>query len=213
MSAQEVPSVLRALASQSRLTTEVSLESSSPRGGADAVVRSAKRGGGFVTVSECRDTGLRRSLRLPTGTSLADSLDMIVSLDQSHYWTIEGEVVNVLPNHNMPEVMRTIIANFEWNTADTIQLTIQRLSQVDEIRTQIKKWGGKQGVDVGIGLQKPPRIIAGQATSQALGEHREARGLNFLLTLNRIVASYGTAFWWYEERTCGDQKTFEIGGH
>lgn len=206
--AQGIPLASREEAAKIHLKSDVNIEAGPTLMALTAVLRSANLSGGLITQSGCL-AAAQRSLTLPEGYALSDALEVIVSLDQAHNWTVKDGVVNLLPKVGNPDVMQTVVPRFEWDTGASIHLTVGRLFGTDDVRRSLAKSGLVRGPEYG-GLYRPPHIVNGVAEPPPPGEHMAVEGLNLLAILNAVVASYGESFWWYEERTCGDERIFDI---
>jgi hypothetical protein len=103
------------------------------------------------------------------------------------------------------------VGQFEWDTAANEPAPVFRLFDSNGIKDRLAGLGivPYTGLEYGPGLQKPPRIINGVAEPRQ-GQKYKVENVTLLTALNTIVASYGDAFWWYEEQKCGGQKTYRI---
>ena len=109
------------------------------------------------------------------------------------------------------------VPQFEWDTADHVQGTVRRHFDSGAIKEHLSGLGlAEEDLQYGLGLQRAPRIINGVPEPPAPGQRCRLQDVTILAALNRIVASYkmaaeyNDAFWSYEGRRCGSEKTYQI---
>ncbi len=209
VSAQEAAPPARLEAERIHLRWVVSVELGPAQQAFVELLRSAERPGGMVTVSGCGEP--RRSFLDATAqSSLASALDRLTAVYPEYYWTVQDGVINVLPKQNQPPVMDVHIQRFEWDTTASVHLTLSQVFDLAAVKSRLANLGIAAGLEFGPGLQRPPRLINGIPEPPPKGQRWKVENLTTLAALNAIAASYGSGFWWYEERTCDGKTTYRV---
>jgi hypothetical protein len=199
----------RAESEEGHLRVDLSLGPSSVREEAAAILRSAGRPGGIVALSGCNEPS-RIPIAASMGSSLASALDLLVALRPSYYWTSDQGVINVLPRGSLPSVMSVRVERFRWDATDSVHLAVSNLSQLGEVRRHLAAMGEAAGVEIGAGLQRPPRILDGVPEHRPAGRSYSVADIPLLKALNEVVASFGGSVWYYEERSCEGRITYSF---
>lgn len=172
------------------------------------ILKSAERSGGIALVSGCDNPV--SPLTVPPRWSLAGALDLLTAVYPKNDWTISDGVVNVLPRQGRPAVLEIQMAHFEWNTADLVSLSVDRLFQSNNIRQYLAAHRMESGLGQGTGLFPAPRVVKGKPAPKQDGRGYQMENATVLSTLNAIVGSYGNVVWSYEQRTCDGHGVYYI---
>ncbi len=192
-----------------RLESEITLDFVSATEGLSALLRGLKIPGGVAAVSGCPGE-VRKTLRIPGNIDLRSALDAGHNLYENYRWNIEAGVTNFLPKDTMPALL-TPISRLEWDTGSSASLSLNRLSRV--AANNLAQLGFISGLNSGLGLQKPPRVVDGVAIPLPPGKRFSVENTSLLGALNAIVASYGAVVWTYVERRCDQPPTFQLSVH
>lgn len=208
---QQTPSDARGQADQIYLRWDVSQEFESNLGAFGMIVAVSGRPGGGVFVEGCTDAP-RRPLRVPGHSSLASALDLLTGVFPTHYWTVQDGVVNLLPKQREVALMQTPVEHFEWNTASLPTYSVTNLEGSEAVQSRIKELRLTPG-PVGFSLlQQAPHVTNG-VPDPPKGREFKVDHVTLLTALNRIAASYGNAYWWYLEKTCGNKREYRLWIH
>jgi hypothetical protein len=154
----------------------------------------------------------RGTLNVPPGASLSGALDLVERIFPGYYWTAQDGVTNLLPKGNPPAVMRLRIDHFSWDTAALPTAAVANLLQSGAVRDRLAELGIAGGLQEVLGLQPAPPVVNGVPVLPK-GRQWKVENATLETVLNRIVASYGSAQWVYEEKTCGGEKTYRMTVH
>ena len=172
------------------------------------ILRSAEHSGGIALVSGCDNPA--SPLAVPLEASLAGALDVLTAVYPKYDWTVSDGVVNVLPREERPAVLEIQVVHFEWNTADFVSLSVDRLFQSSNIHQYLAAHRMESGLGQGPGLQQAPRIVNGKPVPKQDGQRHQMENATLLSTLNAIVGSYENAVWSYEEKNCDGHGVYYI---
>jgi hypothetical protein len=173
------------------------------------VLSSAGRAGGMVSLAGCAEPP-QSPFHVPEQSSLASVLDLLTAAHPDYFWSVQDGAIDLLPKAKASEVLSAHVRGFEWDTTAAVSLSMQRIFDLPEIRSVLSKTGMASGLEDGPGLQQPPRVLNGLPEPAPQGRKYEIRNTTVLAVLNAVATSYETAFWWYEERTCGGQTTYRL---
>jgi len=193
------------------LTHPVNVESAAPSETLGLILKSAHRPGGVATVLGCMDEP-RNTMQFPDGTDLASALDLLASMQPQTAWATQNGVLNLLPKDGLPSVLSIRLERFTWDTSELLSHNIDLLFAQPAVRAHLAKSGAVAALRMHPGLQGAPRIIDGKPAPPK-GEKVAVEDVTVLKALNSIVASYTNGFWMYEERVCGDEKTYYLAGY
>jgi hypothetical protein len=137
---------------------------------------------------------------MPLGASLKDILNLIVTYDPAYRWSIEDNVINLLPKDGEPALLKTRINSFRLDSPTTIDSAVEQLMKLPEVQKQEKELGTSTGLKLIVGLRsaKNPKIIL------------DYRDMTLREVLNAIVRAYGWAVWSYRERQCEGRNQYLI---
>jgi len=193
---------------QTHLPHEMYLPTAPLRQAFDLVLIAARRPGGAVFSYGCEEPA-QTLLSIPSTYSLASAFDLLTAAYPTHYWTVRDGVVNLLPKLNLPAILDAHVERLAWDTTDPAIVSVGRVFGLSAIKHRLAELGFTGDVDV-TGLQETPRVVDG-VPQKPKGRGWKIENLTLLTALNRVAASYGVFRWWYEERTCGTDKTYRVG--
>jgi hypothetical protein len=164
-----------------------------------AVLQDARLSGGLGTIYQCSQSV--RSQLTPSGSSVRDALDAIVSTDPQYKWQIKDGVINVVSRNEIP-FLELRIAEFVLPSS-TIDEALGQLLAMDEVK--------RGEVELGIG----PQLLRGKIgypDTRKLGRKRSVKYENITVreALNAIVRANGPARWVYTQGSCDGRNWFEI---
>lgn len=137
---------------------------------------------------------------MPLGASLKDILDLIVTYDPAYRWSVEGNVINLLPKDGEPALLKTRINSFRLDSPTTIDSAVEQLMKLPEVQKQEKE------LHTGVGLH----LIVGPRSANAPKIILDCSNMTLREVLNAIVRAYGWAVWSYRERSCEGQNQYLI---
>jgi hypothetical protein len=209
---QEPTPSMRFEAEQMYLQIPVSVGLGTARQAFAGILRSAERPGGMVILSGCAEPG-RGPMYAPEQSSVASALYRLTTVYPEYYWTVQDGVIDLLPKQSQPPVIDLRIQHFEWDTTASVHLSVANVFQAAAVRSRLTSLGIASGFDDIPGLQRPPRVINGVPVPEPPpnGRKWKVENLSVLAVLNAVAASYGTAFWWYEECTCDGKTSYRLG--
>jgi hypothetical protein len=171
------------------------------------VLMAARLPGGGAFAYGCEESA-QTPMSIPSTYSLAFSFDLLTAASPAHTWAVRDGVVNLLPKQNLPAILNAPIEQFAWDTTDPAITSAGRVFALSTIKHRLAELGLIGGVDAS-GLRRPPRVVDG-IPQIPKGREWKVENVTLLTALNRIAASYGDARWWYEERTCGTERTYRV---
>jgi hypothetical protein len=174
----------------------------------EGLLKSAEQPGGLVISTGCT-APIRTAFFAPAKSPISTVLDLLIAVFPGHRWIVQDGAIDLVPAR-LPPLLQTSVTRFEWNTSAAVQLNVQRLFQSDAVRNRISQLGLVAGLDRGPGLQRPPRVVDGVIEAAPRGEAKTLDGVTLIGVLNAVVASYRTAVWRYEERTCEGPTTYSV---
>jgi hypothetical protein len=207
--AQEPSPSMRVEAQGIDLQEVVSVNPGSARQVITEILRSAQRAGGMVTLSGCGEPD-QGTFRAAGRSSVASALDLLTATYPEYYWSIQDGAVDLLPRRNRPKAMDIRIQHIDWDTTASVNLSIDTVFHVGGVGGLLAKLGIAAGLEEGPGLQRPPRVVNGVPEPPPQGRKYELENVSVLTALNAVVASYGSAIWWYDERTCDGKTTYRL---
>lgn len=182
----------------SRRVEGIDLENTTLINATTRTLRRADLPGGIAIVESCsRDINYSFA---PSGLTLRDVLDSIVSRDSRYRWQIEEGVVNIIPVTREPELLNTRLARFSVERV-TVNEAVSRLFAIPEVRSRMIELNlNQRSRQVGFGnLDRPGETPVSTTplytVNQANVTVREA--------LNAIARAHGSAVWAYTEHRCG----------
>jgi hypothetical protein len=170
------------------------------------ILASSSTPGGIVLLSGCEPSTKYKFA--PLNTSLRDALNALVSADSLSRWDLKDGVVNVVPVHRIPALLKVRIAEFDTRNAATISDALHQLLALPEVEARIAKLHlNELQAEPGLtDLKKPGSANKGQE------ERLDVHGRNVTLrgALNALVHAHGYAVWSYTERRCNGKNDFRI---
>lgn len=142
-----------------------------------------------------RETRFR--FAMPSGTSIRDALNYIVSIDRRYSWSLSRGVLNLTPATDKFPLLEVSVTRFDSGDATTVSDAGNRVFQLIEVQTTMRSLGiAEEFTQIGPTLfakdrsapQQPRKKISVQLANTPV------RGI-----LNAIVSSAGNALWTYEE--------------
>jgi hypothetical protein len=164
-------------------------------------LQKTKTAGGIVRLSECQEKAVMQKWQ-PLGGSLQEVLNEIVRVDPQYRWTIEAEVVNVLPAEDEPAFLKTHISSFSAKKIASPDAAVSKLLVLPEVQASLRKQG----------LNEALKVVA---TPMAVGQEEVAhkvrcQDVTLREALNAIARSFGNAVWAYKEKRCGGKDEFSL---
>lgn len=162
--------------------------------------------GGIVSMKNCNEE-IRYSL-MPSGSSLRDLLDAVVTADHRYKWEINESVVNLVPRAGGPQLLDQHISSFEVRNVETLDYALDQLLALPEVRkrmTELNLTEGIRGVGGTLGYLK-----GNGNDSDNPGFTINCKDVTLREALNTIVSAYGRAVWYYSERVRNEQNEFSI---
>lgn len=172
---------------------------------------SAHMHGGIVANGACHgDDEPKVSIRLPAGLSVRQALKSIRKVVPGPMtWQAHGGAVDVSLIAHRPTILDYRIDVFTWQPGEAISVAVDRLFQTPGVQRRITKLGLTPGMTVLFGLQAPPRV---GSPPPAPSSPLHLKRVSVFTALNSIELSYPkSSFWLYEERNCGQERTYTVG--
>ena len=162
------------------------------------VLSRSKAPGGVALESNCATQNDGAPID-DASSSLEESLNHIVKRVPHYRWESDRGAINLLPVTGEPEPLRIRIKEFRAHNATSLELALEQLLALPEVRAHATGRLINQGFRFG-GLssprEQPVRIYSRDTTL------REA--------LNSIARAHGHAVWVYTERHCDGQHSISI---
>jgi hypothetical protein len=156
--------------------------------------------GGIARTSGCEWDGVIHRWQ-PLGSSLRDVLDGIVKTDPQYRWSVEDEVINVLPVAGEPALLKTHIAEFKVENVAWASSALSKLIAMPEVRASLNRLGLNETLKAGV-FPAPNPMKAGRIVQCNNVTLREA--------LNVIARVFGNAVWFYKEDHCTGKDEYSI---
>lgn len=137
---------------------------------------------------------------MPLGASLKDILDLIVTYDPAYRWSVEDNVINLLPKDGEPALLKTLINSFRLDSPTTIDSAVKQLMALPEVQKQEKE------LHTGVGLH----LIVGGRSAKDPKITLDCSNMTLREVLNAIVRAYGRAVWSYREFRCEGRNQYLI---
>lgn len=153
-----------------------------------------------------RETRFR--FAMPSGASIRDALNYIVSIDRRYSWSLSKGVLNLAPTSDKFPLLEVSVTRFDSGDATTVSDAGNRVFQLTEVQTMIRSLGiAADFAQLGPTLfakdrsapQQPRKKISVQLVSTPVRD-----------ILNAIVSSAGYALWTYEEYDSHGKKFYRI---
>jgi hypothetical protein len=162
-------------------------------------------------VVKARQAGHETRFRfaMPSGTTIRDALNYIVSIDRRYSWSLSKGVLNLTPAKDKFPLLEVSVTRFDSGDATTVSDACTRVFQLAEVQTTVRSLGIEEDfIELGPTLfakdrsapQQPPKKISVQLVNTPV------RGI-----LNAIVSSAGKALWTYEEYDSQGRHFYKIG--
>ena len=169
------------------------------------LVRTAGVSGGIVNLDQDCSNESKKVISIRAGSTLDHALDtMATSIDSQ--WHVQNNVINMLPQGNVPPLLLIHISSFEWDKTAPLDHVLRRVSNLPEVL---------QGAQ-NLGLRPQPfehatsmLCIRNCPKEKPKPEIVVERDIDLLTLLNRIVATRRGTFWAYwEHHNCPDGTLF-----
>ena len=210
--AQEPTPSMRLDAQQVYLDRGVTVDLGSARQAFTEILRSTQRTGGMIILAGCGEP-VQSPFATAPHSSLATALDLLTATYPDYAWTSQGGTINLLPNRKSPEAMDIRVPHVEWDTTATVSMSIAKPLEAGDVRRLLVA-NGYIGVDTLLTyatlLQRPPRVVNGVPEPPPPGRKFLLDNATVLSALNAVVASYESAMWLYEQRTCDGKTTYQF---
>jgi hypothetical protein len=189
-----------------RQVKEVDLNNVSLVNAVTRTLHAAHVPGGIAIGAVCGDQPIY--LLNPSGPTLANALDSIVSASPQYRWFVRRGVVNVLPTSGNPPLLDLRITRFKTITPLTVEEMVGQLLTMAVVReaiVQLDLVAG--GGEIGISELRRPGFDIDQKSNRITLDCRNATVVE---VLNAIAQAHGSAVWEYREQNCGGRNQFSI---
>jgi hypothetical protein len=165
-------------------------------------LRAATVPGGVVSLTGCHDQ-VEVSTFIPRGSTLGDALGRLIASDRQDWRVIyTGAVVNILPQGDTPDVLKSRIDRIEIPQEESLVLAVQRILDAPAVKAAIRD----------LGLQAlPPTLgyssFGGAEDLLAQETPLVVENATVLEVLNALAASRESAIWLYEQQSCPNGST------
>lgn len=164
-------------------------------------LQKTRTAGGIVRLPDCQEKAVMQKWQ-PLGGSLQEVLNEIVKADPQYRWTIDSEVVNVLPTEDEPAFLKTRIRVFTARGVASPDVTLYKLLTLPEIQTSLSKLGLNEAVRA---------VVIPMPVGQVRVTHTvRCKDVTLREALNTIARTFGNAVWAYKERRCGGKDEFSL---
>ena len=163
-------------------------------------LRAEKKPGGIVVINRnCLAVEARPQIEREYA-SLDAALNSIVRQDPWYEWSLEQEVVNLIPANDEPDFLKIKIKKFRLDGDLNTDLALERLLRLPEVKDKAEEINLNKGL-MSIGL------ISLRNTKPRL--KFELKNTTVRQVLNEIVRKDGIAVWRYYESNCnGKTKSY-----
>lgn len=155
--------------------------------------------GGIVRTSGCKDTGIVHRWQ-PLGSSLRDVLDGIVKIDPEYRWSVDDNVINVLPVAE-PAFLKTHIVDFKAEKVVWPSSALSKLLATPEVRVSLNRLGLNEALKAG---------AFPLSNSRKAARSVQCTNVTFREALNIIARTFGNAVWFYKEDHCNGKDEYSI---
>jgi hypothetical protein len=176
----------------------------------DALTRAlgeAQVPGGVVTILNCNRAA--KHTLTPTGSSLRDVLNSVVSVEPQYKWQVKAGVVNVVPAAGGPSLLNLRIGQFKVDNAQTIYEALNQLFAMPEVQARMTELKMRRGMTQ-LGIMPAQLGADGEAVANSQSISIERQNITLAEALNAIVSAHGKAVWSYTEQHCDGQNEFSI---
>lgn len=171
------------------------------------VLRGTRINGGFAEIAGC--SGLPEgSLKLKQGTTIREAMDALVAANPSYQWTLEDEVIVLVPLGGVP-LLDARIVQFQVDGTDReIPATLGLLLRFPEVREREAQLNLKPALGQGGG---PGVYDEHPIPRKDVPVHINIQNLSLREAFNKIVrASPKPVVWVYHENSCDADKTYTV---
>lgn len=159
-----------------------------------ALIASKKPGGIVIVNRDCVVSELKPQM-VREYASLETALNSIVKQDPWYKWSVEDEVVNLIPADDEPDFLKTRIKEFRLDGDLNIHLALDKLLHLPEVEIEAEKINLNEGLRNCCGLSSP------KDTKSRL--KFKLKDITLRQALNEIARKDGRAVWRYYESNCG----------
>jgi hypothetical protein len=168
------------------------------------VLRGTGVPGGFAEITVCSDVPKGR-LKLQQGTTIREAMDAFIAANPSYQWRLQGGVVNLMPQDDVP-LLDTKIVKFDKDATDReIPAVLQDLLSLHEVQERAAALGLKPG----LGQGGPGVVEEHPAPKEPVAFHISVRDRSLQDAFNEVVRTSGKGVVWiYHETDCNGEKTY-----
>lgn len=181
---------------------------SSPQA-ARVLLAGARLPGGIVELEGCKPK--LREARTCQPASVRQVLDTIVKADPGYKWSLQDDVINVLPSEGIPLLLSVRVAEFNSKDADNPSWALSNLLQLTEVVEAERRLGLDRGpTHIEMGMSSAAKEGGPALPKRApLNVHMENASVRDVL--NTIARVSGHGIWHYRERFCKGERSYRIG--
>jgi hypothetical protein len=161
--------------------------------------------GGLAERAGCSNLTEGR-LKIKQGATVRQAMDALVAANPGYRWELQDGVVNLMPRDGVP-LLGTKIAKFQMEATDReIEMVLQDVLRLHEVRERQAALGLKDGVHRG-GAEA---VEEHPAPRQSLPVQVNVQNLSLREVFNKIMQAAAKGVWIYHETDCRGTKTFIV---
>jgi hypothetical protein len=161
--------------------------------------------GGIATLTQCGEDA--KYMFAPTGATLKDVLNGIVSTNPEYTWQLNHGVVNVFPLNGEPALLQQNVRSLDVREAVSIHEIVRQVLSRPELQKRIAQLHLSEGYKrIGMSDLKRPGSIGATEPRYSL----RLKNVTLREALNAIAVAHGKAVWEYRERHCNGGAEFQL---
>jgi hypothetical protein len=179
---------------------QITFDSDEPINAFTAALRAARLPGGVIN----SETSPQSKKTVIAGPSLEDVLRGITNVAPGYRWSLESDVVNLIPVAGEPSLLSFRIKQFDIDRATSLQTALNKLLTQSEVRKRIDELGLNTGLQVKVGAVS----VQSQQSKTIANVH--CSNATIREVLNAFVSAHGTAIWEYRETHWRGHNGFSV---
>lgn len=178
----------------------ITFDSTEPVNAFTAALKAANLPGGVIKIEA--PSSLKKTIT--AGPSVGEALRSIIAIAPQYRWSLENDVINLMPTAGEPSLLSFRIKQFDIDSAISLQSALNKLLTQPELKKRVDELGLNTGLQIMVGPVNAP----GQQSKTITDVH--CSNATIREVLNALVHAHGTAIWEYRETHWKGHNGFSV---